>query len=167
MQICHILDYISYITAVSDGEKTKIVDYDGRLYDTYNEDYGDAETAWKYQCRIIWWIQCICNKFSKKDYKDVWEAEYNDVIIMVSDDTEEYYNIKGERLNKENYVDVTSFNDEGYAIVSEDEENYYAINKDFQKVTDEYNNIKMINGKNWIVKRDGKKFFTTKMYVND
>ncbi len=45
MQICHILDYISYITAVSDGEKTKIVDYDGRLYDTYNEDYGDAETA--------------------------------------------------------------------------------------------------------------------------
>lgn len=86
---------------------------------------------------------------------------------MVSDDTEEYYNIKGERLNKENYVDVTSFNDEGYAIVSEDEENYYAINKDFQKVTDEYNNIKMINGKNWIVKRDEKKFFTTKMYVND
>lgn len=279
-----ILDYISYITAVSDGEKTKIVDYDGRLYDTYNEDYGDAETAEsddnivavacekkvyvynlktrkklcefepKYEIsrfeninvessdeynafaiklsrddepyriyrnnkllltlstdecdggfefykngfsyeldnkdgrrvvdnkgkEIVDEASIIIDgdsyvkedsdyitfydnnketkKFSKKDYKDVWEAEYNDVIIMVSDDTEEYYNIKGERLNKANYVDVTSFNDEGYAIVSEDEENYYAINKDFQKVTDEYNNIKMINGKNWIVKRDGKNY---------
>ena len=53
----------------------------------------------------------------------------------------EYYNINGEKIVDKMFKDAELFDDNGLAIVSEDETNYYLIDKKGNKVSNDYDKI--------------------------
>lgn len=57
-----------------------------------------------------------------------------------------YYDFNGEQVFEEVYVDVSSFDVNGLALVSFDENEYFFINTDGIQVGDEYVNIEWISG---------------------
>lgn len=70
--------------------------------------------------------------------------------------TYEYYNTKGENAFDKSFKFAEKFNENGLAKVSEDKQNYYLINKDGKKVTDDYSNI-TLNNEVYIVTKDNLK----------
>lgn len=57
-----------------------------------------------------------------------------------------YYDFNGEQVFEDKYIDVTTFDSNGLAIVAMEEDAYYLINTDGNKISDEYVGIELING---------------------
>lgn len=70
--------------------------------------------------------------------------------------TYEYYNSKGENTFDKSFKFADKFNKNGLAKVSEDKQNYYLINKEGKKVTEDYSNI-TLNNEMYIVTKDNLK----------
>lgn len=67
--------------------------------------------------------------------------------------TYEYYNSKGENEFDKSFKFADEFKETGLAKVSEDKQNYYLINKEGNKVSEDYSNIVLSNGM-YIVTKD-------------
>ena len=65
----------------------------------------------------------------------------------------EYYNRDGEKVIDKSFADAKSFTDNNLAVVSDDEENYYLINRKGEKVSQDYSKILLRNGY-YLVTRD-------------
>ena len=70
----------------------------------------------------------------------------------------EYYNSKGEKAINKSFKSAESFDENGYAIVSDDKKAYYLINSKGEKISEDYDSISTsYNGKWYYVTKDGLK----------
>jgi len=65
----------------------------------------------------------------------------------------EYYKSNGTKAFDKTFTSATSFNEDGVAVVSEDSDNYYLINKSGKKISNDYDKI-YISKDYYIVKKD-------------
>ena len=72
----------------------------------------------------------------------------------IEDRLYEFYKINGEKLNDKFYKKAADFDEQGVAIVSEDGENYYLIDKNGNQISDMYSKIYK-NGLYYITVKDG------------
>ena len=68
----------------------------------------------------------------------------------------EYYNVKGEKTINKSFKSAEMFDDNGYAVVSDNKKTYYLINTKGEKVSEEYDRISAsYNGEWYYVTKDG------------
>lgn len=78
------------------------------------------------------------------------------IYLVYQDNKYTYYDIKGKKLFKKDFVMATSFDEMGLARVSDDEENYYFINIKGKKVGEDFE-LSYLSKEHYIVTKDDKK----------